>query len=55
MQISIKNPALPLIKEIRETRSIDEAAELISSGDWIMFSAAGSPKHGYLFSVGRIN
>lgn len=33
------NPALPLAKEVRETRDIDEVIELLGTGKWIVVSA----------------
>ena len=33
------NPAIPLAKEVRQTRDIDEVIELLGTGKWIVDGA----------------
>lgn len=52
------NPALRLVKEVKEFHvktlaDMKPAVELLSTGEWIVISAAGSEEH-YLFSLGRV-
>ncbi len=54
-QVVVSNPALPLIKEVRETRSIDEVVELLATGRWIAVCAARDANRAdsVLFALGR--
>lgn len=53
--IPVLNPALPLIKEVRETRSIDEVIELLTTGRWIAVCAVRDANRAdsVLFALGR--
>ena len=41
------------VKEVKETYSIDEMVDLLSSGEWVAIGAARGNK-GILFSLGRV-
>jgi hypothetical protein len=47
-----QNPALPLVKEIKETRDIKEVVKLLNSGNWIAICATSEEIP--LFSLGRV-
>lgn len=49
----MKNPVYVLVKEVKETYSIDEMVDLLSSGEWVVIGAARGNK-GILFSLGRV-
>lgn len=49
------NPAFQFVKEVRETRSVEEMVALLATGDWICMHAVEDERTGgYLFSLGRI-
>lgn len=49
------NPAFQFVKEVRETRSVEELVALLATGDWIGMHAVKDESTGeYLFSIGRI-
>ncbi|MFR1050300.1 MAG: hypothetical protein ACLSE7_01020 [Lachnospirales bacterium] len=47
------NPVCILVKEVKETYSIDEMVDLLSSGEWVVIMAARGST-GILFSLGRV-
>ena len=49
----LENPVYVLVKEVKETYSIDEMVDLLSSGEWVAIGAARGNK-GILFSLGRV-
>lgn len=49
------NPAFQFVKEVRETRSVEELVALLATGDWIGMHAVKDECTGeYLFALGRI-
>ena len=48
------NPALKYIRELKETRDIKEAAQMLSTGAWIAIDAAPLKEGGYLFVLGFV-
>lgn len=51
MEATPKNEALPLVKEVLETKDIREAARLLATDDWICLRIIPDK----LFILGRIN
>jgi len=43
---------LSRVKEVRETKDVNEVAQLLSTGEWIAICATSEEP--YLFSLGRI-
>lgn len=50
------NPILPFVREIRETRALDELVTLLNTGAWVVICAAhdAARADSYLFSLGRV-
>ena len=49
-----QNHALQFVKEIRETRSLEEMAALMKDGEWLCIGCVREANaSGYLFSLGR--
>lgn len=49
-----QNPALKFVKEVRETRSLEEMAALMKEGIWLCIGCVRETNaDGYLFSLGR--
>lgn len=47
------NPVCVLVKEVKETYSIDEMVDLLESGEWVVIMAARGSA-GVIFSLGRV-
>ena len=54
MITTAKNPALPLVKAVKETSDMETVAQMLNSGDWIAINATKS-ENGYLFVLGKVN
>ena len=51
----IRNKAMQLVREVFETKSMDELAAKLATGEWIAFAAVPDGKDGgYLFALGRV-
>lgn len=48
------NPALLLVKEVRETRDIKEVAETLAQGNWVVISVLLDTDGTALYSMGRV-
>lgn len=48
------NPVLKYVRELKETRDIKEAAQMLSTGEWIAIDAADLKEKGYLFVLGFV-
>lgn len=55
MNIRPANPVLPMVKEIRETRKIEEVAAYLTSGNWVAIAATIGGDGVCLFTLGRVN
>lgn len=49
-----RRPELKLVAEVCETRSIEEAAEMMAQGGWVMIAAAKGAEE-WLFSMGKLD
>jgi len=56
MNAKLQNNALPLVKEVRETKDANEASNLILNGGWICIGITPQPNSSeILFSLGRVD
>lgn len=50
-----KNPVLPLVKQVREVSTIEEAEKLVATQDWVVIMIYHPTDDTISFVLGRVN